>query len=149
MGFVANGNNIPSNVTLTSGDFWPVINLNDLKDDLRLDGSITEIRLKNAAMYSIIDTNKMLVSLMGQAATLADLGTAKINGVPVSVILYRQAVAAGTGAKLAEKFVSYDSSREGEKRGEEVYKSADDYRCDQRWAIRDLLGIPHVTVELI
>lgn len=149
MGFVANGNNIPSNVTLTSGDFWPVINLNDLKDDLRLDGAVTDLRLKNAAAYSIFDTNRLLVSLMGRAATLAELTTDKISGVPVSVILYRQAVTAGTGARIIEKYASYDSSREGEKRGEEVYKSADDYRRDQRWAIRDLLGIPHVTVELI
>ena len=150
MSFVANGNNTPSNVNLNSGDFWPVISLDELRADLRLDGSVTDVRLKNAAMYSIIDTNRLLLSLMGKAPTLAQLGTEKINDKPYSVILYFQAVSAGTGAKIIEKFRSYDSSQEGEKRAEqEQGKTIDEYRRDQRWAIRDLLGMTHVTVELI
>jgi hypothetical protein len=148
-GFVANGVNQLSGVMLASGDFWPVISLDDLRGELRVDGAVTDTRLKNAALYAIIDTNKQLTRLMGQAARLVDLNNDKINNVPVNEILYFQAVSAGAGAKLTERYRGYDSSAELDKKAEHNMRSADEYRRDQQMAIRDLLGMTHVTVELI
>ncbi len=43
----------------------------------------------------------------------------------------------------------YSATGDGAERADALTPTADEYRRDARWAIRNILGIAHTTVELI
>ncbi|WP_442965592.1 head completion/stabilization protein [Pseudomonas sp. RIT-PI-r] len=49
----------------------------------------------------------------------------------------------------AEFAARYDSTNSGNQNAEELTPSIDELRRDQRWAVRDFLGLGRTTVELI
>lgn len=155
MSLVANGiNRTPSNINVNSGEFWPVVSLNRIRDEIRIDSSVTDPRLKSAVQYAVIHTNQQLMKIFGTKATLAEITDQVIDDESVAVVLYLQAVAAGAGAKLLERYRGFDSSAKEDKRSELQEPSIDEYRRDQQWAIRDILKlvddqVHHVSVELI
>ncbi|MNP78778.1 Phage head completion protein (GPL) [compost metagenome] len=73
----------------------------------------------------------------------------RINDESCLVLLYRRAIYCTTAAELSERYRSFDSTSEGNRNAEELTPSIDEYRRDARFAIRDLLGVGHCTVELI
>ena len=52
-------------------------------------------------------------------------------------------------AELTDRYRSFDSSSEGDRRANVLEETIGNLRRDARWAIRDLLGLPRSTVELI
>lgn len=151
-GFIAGGT--PAPFTLKNDGWWPDIDGADLRAVLRLDASITDARLKAAALNAMLDTNRELALFK---ATQQTAGRARLEDVPAEqadgqsrlLILYRRALYCGAGAELTERYRALDSSAEGHDRADALTPSIDELRRDQRWAIRDLLGMPRTTVELI
>ncbi|HEM7785412.1 TPA: head completion/stabilization protein [Acinetobacter baumannii] len=149
MGFVANGNTSPSNINITSGTFFPVISLDDIRDFVRIDGAVTDARLRQLILEEIIDTNRLLASLVMKADTLVDLATSIIDGKPDTEVLYFSAVSNGVAAKVNENYRNYDSTNSGNKKAEHAFLTVDDYRRNKMWAIQQLKGENHSVVELI
>lgn len=152
-GFIASGraSHQPSG-TLTNNGFYPDIDLERARSALRLDGSVTEARLEQAAISAVIEINadlKPLAEKYKDHATLADVPADEINGDSVMLHLYRRAVYCNIGAELAERYRSYDTTAAGNQRADDLTPSIDEYRRDARFAIRDLLKRVRVTVELI
>lgn len=151
-GFIAGGT--PTGFTLKNDGWWPDIDGEDMRAVLRLDASITDARLKAAALNAMLATNHELAGFkarhqaLGYAA-LEDIPTDQIDGHSRLVILYRRALYCGAGAELTERYRALDSSAEGHTKADALTPSIDELRRDQRWAIRDLLGLPRTTVELI
>ena len=73
----------------------------------------------------------------------------QINSQSIYLQLYLRAVYCLTKANLIERYSDFDSTAKGLKAGEVLGESVDDLRRDARFAIRDILGESHVTVELI
>jgi hypothetical protein len=65
------------------------------------------------------------------------------------VLLYQRAVYATAKAELIERYRDFDSTDAGQRRAEAMELSVDDYRRQARYAIRDILGRPRATVELL
>jgi len=149
MGFVANGNSTPSQIQIKSDPFYPAIALDHIREIVRIDGAVTNIRLQQAIIEEVIDVNRLLRNLKGKAAVLADLSTAQINDQPDTDFLYLSAVANGVAAKINENYRNYDSSNAGAKKAEDAEFTVDDYRRNKQWAIQQLLGEDHTVVELI
>lgn len=149
MGFVANGNTTPSNISISSGTFFPVISLDAIRDFIRTDGSVTDVRLRQLILEEMIDVNRLLASIVMKAETLADLATNQIDGKPETDVLYFSAVANGVAAKVIEKYAGYDATNSGVKKAELMECSVDDYRRNKMWAIQKLKGENHSVVELI
>lgn len=149
MSFIANGANIPSNITISSGTFFPVISLDEIRDFVRIDGSVTDVRLRQLVREEIIDVNRLLASIVMKANTLADLAVNQIDGKPDTEILYFSAVSNGVAAKIKEKYPDYDSTNSGVKKAELMECSVDDCRRNKQWAIQQLKGENHSVVELI
>lgn len=149
MGFVANGNNTPSNITVSSGTFFPSIAMDDIRKDVRIDGSVTDDRLRQILREEVIDVNRLLKNLIGTADTLAGLATSVVDDQPDTEILYFSAVANGIAAKVYEKYRNYDATNSGNKRADEMTPSIDEYRRNKHWAIQQLLGKNHTVVDLI
>ena len=149
MGFVANGNNTPSQINIKSDPFYPSIALDHIREIVRIDGAVTTLRLQQAIIEEVIDVNRLLKVLKGKATALSDLSTTEINDKPETDYLYLSAVANGVAAKINENYRNYDSSNSGAKKAEEAEYTVDDYRRNKQWAILQLLGENHTVVELI
>ena len=149
MGFVANGNTTPSQIIIESDPFYPGIDLDHIREIVRIDSAVTNERLQQAIIEEVLDTNRLLVSLKAKAGALSELSTTQINDQPDTDFLYLSAVANGVAAKLNENYRNYDSSNAGAKKAEQAECTVDDYRRNKQWAIQHLLGQNHTVVELI
>ena len=155
-GFIANGT-IPAAAEphpISNDGWWPDLDGEAVRAALRLDSSISAMRLEVALVNAVLSVNRELDDYKATQLSLgyADLAAVPgplIQGVSRPVHLYLRAVYCTAGAELAERYRSYDSSTAGDKNAEELTPSIDEYRRDARWAMRDLLGKGRTTVELI
>lgn len=149
MGFVANGNNTPSQIEIKSDPFYPSVALDRIREIVRIDGAVTNERLKQTIIEEVIDINRLLIRLKDQASKLSDLSKLQVNDLPETDYLYLSAIANGVAAKVNENYRNYDSSDSGVKKSKEAECTVDDYRRNKQWAIQQLLGENHTVVELI
>lgn len=149
MSFVANGNNTPSNIHISNGTFFPTISLDEIRDFVRIDGSVTDVRLRQLIVEEMIDVNRLLAGLVIKAQTLAELAINTIDDKAETEVLYFSAVSNGVAAKLVEKYAGYDATNSGVKKTEVMECSVDDYRRNKQWAVQQLKGENHSVVELI
>lgn len=153
-GFIATAQTAPDEGEITSGPFWPAISLADLRETVRLDGTVTTARLTHAVVDAITSVNRDLADWRSarQAeghATLAAVPSEVINNESVHLHSYRRAIYAMTRANLLERYTDYSATGDGVKGAEAKIVSSDDLYRDARFAIRDILGTTHNTVELI
>ena len=153
-GFIANAPTSPAEGEIDSSPFWPAISLPDLRDTVRLDGTVTTARLKHAVIDAITSVNRDLADWRRAheaegAATLTAVPSELINSESVHLHSYRRAVYAMTRANLLERYTDYSATGDGVKGADAKVVSSDDLYRDARFAIRDILGTTHNTVELI
>ncbi|RSM31249.1 head completion/stabilization protein [Aeromonas salmonicida] len=153
-GFIATAPTAPDEGEITSSPFWPAISLPDLRETVRLDGTVTTARLTHAVVDAITSVNLDLADWRSarQAeghATLAAVPSDVINNESVHLHSYRRAVYAMSRANLLERYTDYSATGDGVKGADAKIISSDDLYRDARFAIRDILGTTHNTVELI
>lgn len=153
-GFIANAPTSPAEGEIDSSPFWPAISLPDLRDTVRLDGTVTTARLKHAVIDAITSVNRDLADWRRAreaegVATLAAVPGEVINGESAYLHSYRRAVYAMTRANLLERYADYSATGDGVKGADAKIISSDDLYRDARFAIRDILGTTHITVALI
>lgn len=153
-GFIATAPTAPNEGEITSSPFWPAISLPDLRETVRLDGTVTTARLTHAVVDAITSVNRDLADWRSarQAeghSTLAAVPSDVINNESVHLHSYRRAVYAMTRANLLERYTDYSATGDGVKGADAKIISSDDLYRDARFAIRDILGTTHNTVELI
>ncbi|BDA12081.1 phage head completion/stabilization protein [Aeromonas caviae] len=153
-GFIANATTSPAEGEIDSTPFWPAISLPDLRDTVRLDGTVTTARLKHAVIDAITSVNRDLADWRRAreaegVATLAAVPGEVINGESAYLHSYRRAVYAMTRANLLERYTDYSATGDGIKGADAKIISSDDLYRDARFAIRDILGTTHITVALI
>ncbi|MFM5782391.1 head completion/stabilization protein [Aeromonas caviae] len=153
-GFIANASTSPAEGEIDSSPFWPAISLPDLRDTVRLDGTVTTARLKHAVIDAITSVNRDLADWRRAreaegVATLAAVPGEVINGESAYLHSYRRAVYAMTRANLLERYADYSATGDGVKGADAKIISSDDLYRDARFAIRDILGTTHNTVALI
>lgn len=152
-GFIANGT-AGNEAEITNDGFWPAIDPADLRARIRLDGAVAEPRLRTAIVAAMLAANDELAAWKGQQLALGhtkleDVPATRVDGVSRRVQLYRRVVACATAAEVAERYRTYDTTAAGNQRADDLTPSIDELRRDVRWAIRDFLGTPRMTVELI
>ncbi len=153
-GFIANATTSPAEGEIDSTPFWPAISLPDLRETVRLDGTVTTARLKHAVIDAITSVNRDLADWRRAreaegVATLAAVPGEVINGESAYLHSYRRAVYAMTRANLLERYTDYSATGDGVKGADAKIISSDDLYRDARFAIRDILGTTHITVALI
>ena len=153
-GFIATAPTAPDEGQVTSDPFWPAISLADLRDTVRLDGTVTTARLKHAVIDAITSVNRDLADWRRarEAEGVTTLGAVPgevINGESAYLHSYRRAVYAMTRANLLERYTDYSATGDGVKGADAKIISSDDLYRDARFAIRDILGTTHITVALI
>ena len=153
-GFIANATTSPAEGEIDSSPCWPATSLPDLRDTVRLDGTVTTARLTHAVIDAITSVNRDLADWRRAreaegVATLAAVPSELINSESVHLHSYRRAVYAMTRANLLERYTDYSATGDGVKGADAKVVSSDDLYRDARFAVRDILGTTHNTVELI
>lgn len=156
-GFIAGG--LPASAPapgahINTDQFWPSIDIDKLRESLRIDSSVTPARLETAIIAAAISVNDELdtwrLAKLGEGITaLADVPSMPVADTTKHLYLYLRAIEAATGAEVCERYRGYDTTASGSKNADDTDPTIDDYRRDQRWAIRDFLGKPRTTVELL
>lgn len=141
----------PPGENISSHPFWPAINTATARDVMRIDGSITEPRLKHAVITAIAQVNQDLTGyrLNSGYDALADVPAEQIGHESQLVHHYRRAVYCLARANLIERLRDYDTTGKGDDRADALEQTVTDLRRDARFAVRAILGITHTTVELI
>jgi len=143
----------PAAAIVTNDGFFPDIDLEQLREQMRLDGTVTLARLRGAVVDAVISVNHELAAwkagkVAAGVTSLADT-LPKVGGASVYVTLYLSAVHRTAKADLTERYRDYDTTKSGEAKAEQLVDTVGDDRRQARWAIRDILGKPRSTVELI
>lgn len=143
---------------IIENDGWfPDIALAELRDAMRLDGTVTDARLVQAVVDAVLHVNRELApwqALHVQAGitTLADVPATRINRESRLLAQYRRAVYSTAKADLIERYRDYDStatSLADKKSMEWLDEAPGAQRRNAQWAIADMVGRSHLTVELI
>lgn len=131
--------------------FFPPLKISDFRNQARLDGTVTTARLKDALIEAIAAVNDELEEFkqLSTSEAFADIPCPKINNESVLVYRYRRAVTCLALANLYERYTSYDTTNDGEKKAELLKDSINELRRDARFAISDILKRPRVDAELI
>ena len=138
--------------------FFPAVDCEALRTDIRLDGTVTAARLKLAVVDAMMAINGELQQwriAQEQAghATLADVPAAAIAGDSVKVHQYRKAIYAHVGAALAEAYRDLDTLPQGAGKESRVMGAletrVDAFHQQLRWAIADMQDKSRVIAELL
>ncbi|AMP13376.1 phage head completion family protein [Collimonas pratensis] len=137
--------------------FYVDIHLPQMRDAVRLDGTVTDVRLREAVIAAILHVNYelrdwKLLQIAAGYASLAAVPADRIDRESVLISLYRRAVYCSAKADLIERYRDYDStasSLSDKKMMEALDNAPGDQRRNAHWAIADIIGRSHLTVELI
>jgi hypothetical protein len=152
------GANAPEPVIIENDGWFPDINLTHMRDAMRLDGTVTDPRLAQAVVEAMLNINnelaewKVVQAIENAHATLANVPASTINRESTLLIHYRRAVYSTAKADLAERYRDFDttaSSLADKKSMDALNDMPSDQRRNATWAVMDILGRPHSTVELI
>lgn len=134
--------------------FFPAIDINDVRKTQRLDGTITNERLKRAITSAIVSVNDDLhLWRVGHqssgVASINDLDAEKINGESRYLTLYNIAIYNLANALLNEQYINFDATAKAKTDIDTNIESAGNLYRNARYAIRDILGKSRSTMELI
>lgn len=132
--------------------FWPDIDLQQLRESLRYEGTVTAQRLRLAVKTAISEVNAELYDwradqMAAGFKTLANVPAEALDGVSEKITHYLAAVEAITAATIAERYRGYDAS--GTNKAGEVEASADEYWRDARFSISRVGERPNCIVSLL
>ncbi|WP_211474675.1 head completion/stabilization protein [Collimonas humicola] len=148
---------LPAAAVVENDGFYIDIHLSQMRDAERLDGTVTEIRLRQAVIAAILHVNHelrdwKLEQIAAGFASLAAVPADRVDRESVNVSHYRRAVYCWAKADLTERYRDFDStasSLSDKKTMEALDNSPSDQRRNAHWAIANIMGRSHMTVELI
>lgn len=153
--FISAGTTSETEATaIENNGFWPAIQPSNFRETHRLDTTITNARIESTLKAAMATVNRVLRHWQ-QAKVEAGYPTMEALPIPVWQtpevfnVLYLRAVYSTAHANLLERYADYDATNSGRERGERLQDPADGYRRDAAWAISEIEGRPHSTVELI
>ena len=152
--FVAVGTAATDQAVITNDAFWPGIDPDDCRTVMKLDGTVTDARLRTALITAIADANRQLtpwaaLHLEAGRATLDAVPAMHVDGGSLKVHQYKVAVYHLAAAELTEHIRSIDTSRQGNAAADVLETPIDTHRRTAHWLLNDIRGNPRTTVELI
>ena len=144
----------PADRAIENDGWWPDQSLNAFRSAMRVDAAVTDDRLADMVANAMLWANGELLvwraarEIEGRAS-LADVPSSPIAGGSRLAFLYRRAVFAAVKAEADESYRQPDTKYVGDVRGDALLPTIGAYQRNAAWAIRDFLGAPRVTIELI
>lgn len=123
--------------------FFPDVEPPRIRELLRLEHTVTPVRLRAAIVDGMAETNAELRDYRREQMALgyerlAAVPADAIDGESVRCFYYLQAVTAMTTAKLYESYRGVDASAKGDKKADSIESTIDEMWRDMRWAVSRL-----------
>jgi hypothetical protein len=120
--------------------FFPDVDPKRVREEMRLEQTVSSVRLRRAIKAGIAETNAELREwrdLQRDAgyARLEDVPTDELDGESVRVFHYFNAVSAMTTATLYERYRGVDASAKGDKKADSIDSTIDEMWRDMRWSV--------------
>ncbi len=145
----------PANTVVTAGEWWPEIDCNAMRSQLRIGEIVTHDRLVaevRAGLMTVLDELRDWQAAQiaaGFEALAAVAPEPAIDGISRLEHLFIRAVHFAAAASLTELHRDISATDQGQQRSESNLQTAADYRRMLTWAVRDILGTTRTAVELI
>lgn len=146
----------PANSKVITGAFWPDIDVNQVRSELRLGGTtITHERVTAAIAFAVVEVTRELSAwqIVQQDAgndTLAEIDPDRtVGSQPELVVLFLRAVTMTAAAELADRHLDLTATATGTDRAESRADMADDFRRSATRAIRAMTGTTGTMVDLV
>jgi len=144
----------PDTVIVPADGWWPDIDLTHLRDAMRLGTVITDARVTEAVVNAIITVRRetrewKLARVCDGAEALSDVSADQVAGESELEVLWRRAVYNYACADLCETYRDLSATTDGADRAEAKASSADEYRRNALFAVRDINGVARIAAELI
>ena len=141
-------------VIINADGFFDAVALGDVRNRMRVDTGVSDTRLRAAVLAGMTSAMRELAAwrqaqVLAGYATAADVPCPAIDGVSSITYAWLRAVDNFAMAELAEQFRDVSATGDGSARAEEKALTADDYRRNAFQAVRDIIGEPRITAELI
>ena len=125
---------------IEGNDGWPSVDPKIARVVLRLNGTVTNERLRESLENSIQAVQREISTLKH------DL----VNQLTVRQVgLYLRAVYFTTKADLAERYRDFDTTEAGNRVADSMDAVVRDARRTVRWAVADLMERPRVTIDVL
>ncbi len=120
--------------------FFPDIDPKRVREEMRLEQTVSPVRLRRAIKTAMAETNAELgewreIQPSGGYARLEDVPTDELDGESVRVFHYINAVCAMTTATLYERYRGVDASARGDKKADSIDSTIDEMWRDMRWSV--------------
>ena len=141
--------------TIKGDAFWPDLELGRLRGAIRVDQTVTPMRLREVARGAMLDIMDELEDwrVEQQAAgyaSLADVpGRRRVDDMTDYQVRWFQAVHAVIAADLDDGYLGQSARASGMERAEELAAGVDRHRRNVTYAVRDFLGRPRIIAEAI
>jgi hypothetical protein len=150
---VVNSPAVPAGPLITNDGWFPDVDPAAFIGT-RIRDSITPQQRRDALVAAIITVGNDLdawarMQRASGYAALAEVPAKKIDGTSRLVLLYTRAVFSTAKADLIEGYRDVDLTGAGQRKMEEIEPASGELRREALYAIRDILGVGRVTVELI
>lgn len=145
----------PETETVVTNDgFFPDIDPAAVREAARITAAVTSARLRAAILGAIMTVEQDLrafasASIAAGHASLAVLPAAQLDGESVQVMRYQRAIAFYAKAELIERHRDFDLTAAGGAQADDLTPSIGELRRDALHAVRDILGKPRTTIDLI
>ena len=120
--------------------FFPDVDPKRVREEMRLEQTVSPVRLRRAIKAAIAETNAELgewrdCQLDAGCTTLADVPTDELDGGSVRVFHYFNAVYAMTAATLYERYRGVDATARGDKKADSIDSTIDEMWRNMRWSV--------------
>lgn len=157
------GQDSTGQVILPNMDFFPDISLRDFQERYRVNNGQSETRQMQALQRAMQRINRELLDddAMEEGGnwvcqqvkkgfyTLETVPSNHYGGCSEKVMQYRTAIYAHAKARLTERYRDTQTTRTGHDRADDMDLTVDDYDQESREALRQLMGKPRCTIDLI
>lgn len=135
----------PQTAVVANDGWWPDIDLEHLKNSVRLPAGVTDQRLVESAANAVLDVNNELAKwqdarIVEGATVLGDVVCKQVNDEHSLTVRYRRAVYSTVDADLLENYINTDSTGRADKRFDELKERMVTARRNKRWAISAILN---------
>lgn len=157
------GQDSTGQVVLPNMEFFPDIHLRDFQERYRVNngqGESRQIQMLQQAMQRInrelLDDDAMeeggnwvCQQVRKGFFTLESVPSVQYGDCTEKLMQYRTAIYAHAKARLIERYRDTQTTRPGHDRADDMELTVDDYDQESREALRQLLGKPRCTIDLI
>lgn len=144
----------PEAQTLTNGAFWPNVELLTFVKTYRIPTAHSHPMVEDQLYLAMSDINQQLDVWKAEQmdagyTTLGDVPAEALGGISYLVRLYQRAVYCAAKAELLPDFATVIRKAEAENLGKEEPERAETFREFSTQAVRQIVGMSAISVELI